>query len=129
MLEFLFKFFLLAFITEALTEIVISRIIFERIREKLTNWSSFLNGLLSCGACLSVWVAVGLCYLFSLRFGFGMSTFIFWIEPFFIGLGVHRLSTWMHVAYMAFKQGPQINLNKFHTIQNINEINLEEEDN
>jgi len=129
MLDFLFKFFLLAFITEAFTEIIVSRIIFEKIREKLMGWSSFLKGLLSCGACFSVWVAIGLCYLFSLRLGFGANPIIFWAEPFFIGLGVHRLSTWMHVAYMAFKQGPQIHLNKFHTIQNINEINEKDEDN
>jgi len=46
-----------AFITEALTELVIKSVLFKPLRAVVSKWGSWFGELLSCGYCFSFWVA------------------------------------------------------------------------
>lgn len=82
------KFILGAIATEALVEILIHSDLFKGPREWLKTRSGFFDALLSCGWCLSVWVAGGvLCVIAA-----GWT----WILYVFI---IHRLSNYLHMAF------------------------------
>lgn len=72
---------------EALTELIADAHIFDRPREFLSSKSTFLEALLSCPYCLSVWMAaVMICALWQWEVG---GVFVIW-------LCIHRGSNWLH---------------------------------
>lgn len=125
MILFLLKLLLISFITEAITEIIVVRDIFKPIRDKIKE-DSFIKKMISCGACTSVWVAIILSYLFDLRYNFIDSLYI--LEPLILAFAVHRLATYWHQIYGAFKFGPKINKNNVNLNQNV-DINQNGADN
>lgn len=126
-MSFIFKFILIAFITEAITEIVVNRVIFEKLRMRIQKTCWFFEKLFDCGACFSVWVAVALAYMFGLKANLAPYEIVSWFEPLILGFGVSRLSNWLHVLYKAFRHGPQIRLDSFQTRQNIEQMNIQDE--
>lgn len=118
----LIKFFILIVLCEAITEIFTKRSIFDKLREFWREKSDFLYQLFTCGACFSVWVGVFLAYLFDFRLGLLESGFLFYLEPFFLGLVIHRLATLWHNFIGIFKYGLTFNSNSnsVQTVQNIN---------
>ena len=109
---------LLAVATEAITEIITKRSIFEPIRN-LTKEGSFLNSLFSCGACVSVWVSIILCYLTFITVGLISGSLVV-IEPLILAFVVHRLATLFHQLYGAIKNGPLLNLSSMMNFNNLN---------
>jgi hypothetical protein len=72
---------------EAITQLVCKAEIFDRIRKWLQSTSKFLNDLLSCAYCVSVWIAA-----------FTTVLYYFWgyTYLFIIMLVIHRLSNIVH---------------------------------
>lgn len=127
MIEIIFKLLLISLIVEAVTEIIVVRDIFKPIREFFENRSSFIYSLMSCGACSSVWIAIGFCYLIDLRVGLITYLSLGFLEPLILGFGVHRLATFWHQLYGAIKHGPKMNVNTVNLNQNL-DINENEEE-
>jgi len=119
MIEIIFKFLLLSLIVEAVTEIIVIRDIFKPIREYLKKRKSFLFSLISCGACTSVWVSIGLCYLVNFKVGLITYLSLGFLEPLILSFGIHRLATFWHHIYGAVKYGPKINVNTVNLNQNL----------
>lgn len=97
--------------TEATTEIIVDSNIFAPMREWISNkaypedpekvskrWL-FINSLISCGYCLSVWVSLFFVALLNAIEPLG---FVFSVILVF---SIHRLSNWLHIAYQVFKLG------------------------
>jgi len=87
------RFIFAVILTEALTELIIEAQIFEPIKLRLMRIGRFVETLLTCGYCMSVWVGVGVAYLFRLRFGLFD---LWWIEPLILGFILHRLANTWH---------------------------------
>jgi hypothetical protein len=83
-------------LTEAVTELIVEAEIFESIRLRIMALGKFLERLLTCGYCMSVWVGVVFAYLFRLHSDL---LIVWWLEPFFWGLVLHRLSGLLHDLY------------------------------
>lgn len=85
--------FLIVFV-EALTEIIVSSVIFEKPREFLAYKSDFLGELIHCGYCTSVWVSAAISWAFVL---FVWSVFPSFLLSYIVTTFVlHRLSNLLH---------------------------------
>lgn len=86
-------------LTEILTELVVGSSLLARFRNRMLGPDEqkprLFGVLISCGYCLSVWVAVPMAYLLKLR---GILPILGPLEPLAIGLIVHRASNVLHVA-------------------------------
>lgn len=58
MAVYILTLFVLAFITEAIVELVIKSEIFRPIRENIFKLGTWFQKLFTCGYCFSVWVAL-----------------------------------------------------------------------
>lgn len=92
-------FILAVILCEAITELVVGSTLLSRWRNKLLGPDEkaphLLGVLVSCGYCLSVWVAVPIAYLLKLH---GVLPVLGAFEPLAIALVVHRASNVLHVA-------------------------------
>lgn len=110
----------LAIVVEAITEIITSAKITDPFRAFLFKkaypsvpedwptdksppigrvWWLWLNGLFSCGYCLSVWVAFPFCFCAPLWFS---PILVNWVVMVFL---IHRLSNWCHILFSLVKKG------------------------
>lgn len=84
---------------EAITELVVGSALLARWRNRMLGPDEksprLLGILVSCGYCLSVWVALAL--TFALRID-GLIPILGRFEPFAIALIIHRLSNVLHVS-------------------------------
>ena len=80
-------------LTELITELVIKSIVFKPIRERIKGLHSWLEQLLSCGYCFSVWSSYGVVILMGLAYNF---TDYYVVDLTLTGLVVHRLSNYLH---------------------------------
>ena len=76
--------------TEALTELIVTAEIFERPRSWLMRHSTFFQALLSCGYCVSVWVAASVAWIMP-----EIITNVF-LDCFLKIIVLHRLSNLLH---------------------------------
>ena len=96
----LFKFIFFIILTEAVTEIITKSNLFSPIREFFFNRRSnalfnWVHDLLDCGYCTSVWIG----WFFAVLF-FNEELFVNkYIDWFFVGLFLHRLSNLLHNVY------------------------------
>lgn len=82
-------------ITESIVEISVDSVLFYRIKNLFggKNTNSLRYEFFNCGYCQSVWVGIGMAFLFSIKpFNLGP-----W-EPIAWGLLIHRLSNLWHEA-------------------------------
>jgi len=99
MLLILSKFVFAVVITEAITEILAKANIFEPLRQKVFNrikegnFFEWLDSLIGCGYCISVWVGLFISLLLFYKSNFFISKYIDW---FFIGLFLHRAANVWH---------------------------------
>ena len=83
--------FILVLFVEAVTEILVSSVIFQKPREFIYVRNGFLGELVNCGYCTSVWVAAAVAWLYVLPIcpwfaaNYIISTFV-----------IHRLSNLLH---------------------------------
>jgi hypothetical protein len=80
--------FLLCLITvEAVTQLICKAEIFDNLRDCLSSRSKFLDSLLSCPYCVSVWISV-----------MGVAIFYYWecLSWFSYIMVLHRLSNVLH---------------------------------
>lgn len=84
-----------AIFTEALTELIVKSVIFQRPRSLLSSLGGFLKKMLSCGYCFSVWAAMTPATLSVVIFGSNGIVFstLQWVAVWLI---VHRLSNYAH---------------------------------
>ena len=113
---FLASIFLLSVVVEAVTEILTSSEISDPLRMKWKEWAYsldippsdthtqkfkvWLDKLISCGCCTSVWVA-GFWGIWAPKLDLG-NVVINWL---IITFALHRFSTWLHVVYELVKKG------------------------
>jgi hypothetical protein len=93
MFLYIFAVFVLAFLTEAITQIVIKSTIFEPFRRFVSKAGSGVKELFSCGYCFSFWVAFLLTPYSNLSLpltGFHL------VNTVLLVLVVHRLSNVLH---------------------------------
>lgn len=95
------RFVLAVLATEAVTEILVDAVIFEKFRARLEGpdpQSPRLLGILArCGYCASFWVGMGFACALRPEFGLGWP---WWLGLPVAGLVVHRLSNlWHDVIY------------------------------
>jgi len=89
--EIVALFIILPLVCEAITEIIGASALFEPVRKRIQKINNeFLNDLIACKYCLSVWVAALVSGLYCL--GTGKSGLMF----FFLVFLVHRLSNIYH---------------------------------
>ncbi len=109
--------FILVIVVEAITEILVDSELFRPIREYIKSFAYpdipnndikhklflFIDALVSCGYCLSVWVSF-IISLFSIYYidMFKNSVLSNFILLTFV---LHRLSNWFHVFFMIIKNG------------------------
>ena len=99
MLFILSKLIFTTILTEAITEILAKADIFEPLRQRVFNrikegnFFEWLDGLIGCGYCISVWVGLFISLLFFYGDNLLISKYIDW---FFIGLFLHRTSNVWH---------------------------------
>jgi hypothetical protein len=90
--------FLFCLITvEAVTQLICKAEVFDNLRDWLSDKSKFLDSLLSCPYCVSVWVSL-----------FGVIIFYFWecLNWFSYIMALHRVSNILHdliSSLLAFK--------------------------
>ncbi len=82
-----------AFITEALTELVIKSVFFKYFRTQVSRLGEWVEELFKCGYCFSVWVAIVIVGVTGCSVPVS-AYFIF--NSFVTVLIVHRLSNVMH---------------------------------
>jgi hypothetical protein len=115
-ITFLVIVFLLSIVVEAVTEILTASELTEPFRKKWKAWAYPINNpppdtyfqkfkvwvdkLISCGYCTSVWVA-GFFGIWAAKIDFGY-WFINWIV---IVFSLHRVATWVHVVFELVKKG------------------------
>mgnify|MGYP001565349318 CR=1 FL=1 len=87
------KFFLAIALTELIVELFVKSLILKTPREFIKSKSHFLNELLSCGYCSSVWVGQLVVFVTNLFYNF---TGVWVIDTVLTGLIVHRLSNVLH---------------------------------
>ena len=93
------KFFMAVIITEALTEIVVkSELLFPFRsyvfnRGKSNSFFTWIHSLVDCGYCFSVWMGWLTAFLL---FGNNFVLIHTYVDWFFIGLVIHRLSNIFH---------------------------------
>jgi len=108
--------FLMSVVVEAVTEILTASELTEPLRKTWKVWTYptdrpppksllqffkvWVDKLVSCGYCTSVWVA-GFFGIWAPKIDFG-SWFINWIVIVFI---LHRVATWVHVVFELVKKG------------------------
>jgi hypothetical protein len=80
---------------EGLTELVTKSVIFEPLREKLAAKNSFLNKLLQCGYCTSVWVAIFPAVFTAVLLACSFSLW-FVLSAFPLVVVYHRMSNYLH---------------------------------
>lgn len=97
--------------TEATTEILVESNIFAPLRskiaskaypedpQKLSNSWLFINSLINCGYCLSVWVSFFYVIILNVVQPLGLPVSLLLV------FSIHRLSNWMHIAFQVFKYG------------------------
>jgi hypothetical protein len=94
-----FEFCVAIILTEVVTELVVGSALLARWRSKMLGPDEVkprLFGILvSCGYCLSVWVALGLTYALRIK---GLIPILGVFEPLATALIVHRVSNVLHVA-------------------------------
>ena len=94
---FIAKLVLAVILTELLTELVVKSEIFKPLRKKLPNYvipfHDWMEELLSCGYCFSVWVAAGVVILLQLVYNL---TGWYLVDLALMSLIVHRLSNYLH---------------------------------
>ena len=84
-----------AVFTEGFTELCLKSAIFSSLRDELRDKSSFLDSLLSCGFCFSMWAACIPSLFFTLFFFYINAYFV--IPQFLITvIVVQRLSNYLH---------------------------------
>ena len=101
------KLFISVLMVEAITEIVVKSDIFYPVRKFLFGKKDikifqFLHNLLDCGYCFSVWAGWFVCLLLN-----PMGNFILinqYIDWFFVGLFLHRLSNLTHFILDVFRK-------------------------
>src|SRR3990172_1252753 len=86
--------------TEAVTEILVASVLFDRWRRWVAQYQdppTTLRGILvSCGYCVSLWSAWVFAYLFWIA-PLPMAWFVpEWIQPAVAGIVLHRMSNWIH---------------------------------
>jgi len=86
-------FLVLAFVTEAIVELVVKSEIFAPARELAFKLGSWTTSLFKCGYCFSVWVATGLVLITQLSYPLTGNKFI---DLGLAVLVVHRLSNVLH---------------------------------
>jgi hypothetical protein len=92
-MPFLVKFILAVILTELLTELAIKSVLFKPLRGRLRRLSGWLDELLTCGYCFSVWVAFGVVFLIQVSYSLVGSQ---WVDLGLTALVVHRLSNYLH---------------------------------
>lgn len=92
------KFLLAVVLTEAITEILTKARLLEPIRQRVFdkieegNFFEWLNELMDCGYCVSVWVG----WFIALLLFYDSNIVCKGVDWFFIGLIFHRLSNVLH---------------------------------
>lgn len=97
----IFDILLLVVITEAVVEICVKSLLFDRIRQnihKVYGVGGFLSKIFSCGHCFSVWVSAFILPLYFVfirgySIEFPKSLFLW----FFFSILIHRLSNYLHM--------------------------------
>lgn len=113
---FLAVVFILSVVVEAVTEILVASELTDPFRRRWKEWAYpvdspppdtyfqkfkvWFDKLISCGYCTSVWVA-GFFGIWCPKFDFG-HWLINWLVVVFV---LHRVATWVHVAYELIKKG------------------------
>lgn len=105
---------LLSLAVEAITEIITSSDIMSPLRQwikdkaytyppsdnTITRSYAWLDKLISCGYCTSVWISGALCIWSDIKIvGYAV------IDTVIVVFAVHRLSNWLHVAYELIRKG------------------------
>lgn len=79
---------------EAVTELICKSSIFHNLNEKVSSWHPFLDEMLGCGYCTSVWVSMlpasVISYLYSGSALYSVGWFIV------LTVVIHRLSNYVH---------------------------------
>ena len=107
----LYDFLFCVILTEAITEIItksnmfipVRQFFFDRSKNKLFDW---IHNLLDCGYCTSVWIG----WFTAILFLDYIDIVDGYVEWFFVGLVVHRLSNVLHNIFDVIYEG---NENKF----------------
>ena len=101
MLRFILFIIISVVVVEATVEIVVKSLLFEGFRErigKLPLLGKFIEKLVSCGHCFSVWVSLSIVpVVFIFLFGHKIIlpfSIVWWI---ILSLLVHRLSNYLHM--------------------------------
>ena len=106
----IYDFLFCIILTEAITEIIVKsnlfipirKYFFERRNNKLSNW---IHDLLDCGYCTSVWIG----WFTAILFLDYINIVDGYVEWFFLGLVVHRLSNVLHDILDIIYRGKEIN--------------------
>ncbi len=96
---------------EALVELITTASIFDIPRAKLMSKSSFIEALLSCGYCTSVWVAA------SIAWALPGTLIVWWLDIIVKTLALHRASNFLHELRGLWTSGIQIN----HLVHKVDE--------
>ena len=89
--------------TEALVELITTASIFDVPRAKLMAKSPFLEELLACGYCTSVWIAAAFAWALPGTLGY------WWLDILIKTLALHRASNIFHELRGLIQGGIQIN--------------------
>lgn len=87
------KILLLALVVEAITEIFVSSLLFEKLRIKIASIHLMLGELVHCGYCTSVWISMLVAWIAT--FILPISNYIIVDYILFVFI-LHRLSNIMH---------------------------------
>ena len=95
-MELFYILVILPIVTEAITQLIGSSTIFEGIRGQLKSINKFMNELMSCKYCLSVWMSFFACIIF-----FNINLLVWQSLPYYfiVMILVHRLSNVYHLIF------------------------------
>lgn len=107
----LLRFIFAIILTEALTELIVKSEILSPIREFFFNRKSNklfnkIHDLLDCGYCTSVWIG----WIFAILLVNDISLINKYIDWFFMGLILHRLSNFLHNVYDRIHKDNELHL-------------------
>jgi len=85
---------LVSLFVEGATELICKSLIFSGLRERVSLWGPFFSALISCGYCMSVWIAFPASIVLS--YVVSSSWLVFVTLCFVLTVVVHRLSNFIH---------------------------------
>ena len=118
---------------EAVTEILVDSEIFLKLRNWLAKKSDFINSLIGCGYCMSVWVSFSICWAVPGTIVGRMipdNTYVFLADCFIKAMVLHRLSNLIHEGMKRWMDRYPWVISISRTVDNDSEvaIDIEEHD-